>query len=158
MVLGRSFLHDYDAGLDHDGSTLELPADDRAHAGHHWINWQYRLYLRPAAPRQRQQVLHNVVGGSLNVFEGQRRRPADRPVKTVAVRRRTLECTNHCGQAVIIDAPGAAIAKRHLSGTGIPSNNYWITAGCAALRRDRLSALRPRSLATGFTDATATGS
>lgn len=67
---GRSFLHDYDARLDPDGSVLELLMTAPMLVTH-WINWQYHASTcDPARLGSGNKVLHNVVGGHLGVFEG----------------------------------------------------------------------------------------
>ena len=67
---GRSFLHDYDAGQDADGSVLELLMTAPMLVTH-WINWQYHAstcdHTRLGSGNK---VLHNVVGGNIGVFEG----------------------------------------------------------------------------------------
>ncbi len=71
MVLGgRSFLHDYDANQDGDGSVLELLMTAPMLVTH-WINWQYHASIcDPQQLGSGNKLLHNVVGGSLGVFEG----------------------------------------------------------------------------------------
>jgi uncharacterized protein len=67
---GRSFLHDYDAGQDADGSVLELLMTAPMLVTH-WINWQYHASTcDPARLGSGNKVLHNVVGGNIGVFEG----------------------------------------------------------------------------------------
>lgn len=67
---GRSFLHDYDAGQDGDGSVLELLMTAPMLVTH-WINWQYHASTcDPVHMGSGNKVLHNVVGGNLGVFEG----------------------------------------------------------------------------------------
>ncbi len=69
-LAGRSFLHDYDASQDLDGSVLELLMTAPMLVAH-WINWQY--HASTCAPTQLgsgNKVLHNVVGGNIGVFEG----------------------------------------------------------------------------------------
>lgn len=67
---GRSFLHDYDAGEDEDGSLLELLMTAPMLVTH-WINWQYHASTcDPLRLGSGNKVLHNVVGGSIGVFEG----------------------------------------------------------------------------------------
>ena len=67
---GRSFLHDYEAGQDHDGSVLELLMTAPMLVTH-WINWQYHASTcDPQHLGSGNKVLHNVVGGNLGVFEG----------------------------------------------------------------------------------------
>ncbi len=69
-LAGRSFLHDYDASLDADGSVLELLMTAPMLVTH-WINWQYHASTcDPARLGSGNKVLHNVVGGNLGVFEG----------------------------------------------------------------------------------------
>jgi len=67
---GRSFLHDYDASQDTDGSTLELLMTAPMLVAH-WINWQYHASrCEPELFGSGNKVLHNVVGGYIGVFEG----------------------------------------------------------------------------------------
>jgi uncharacterized protein YbcC (UPF0753/DUF2309 family) len=67
---GRSFLHDYDASQDADGSVLELLMTAPMLVTH-WINWQYHASTcDPVRLGSGNKVLHNVVGGNLGVFEG----------------------------------------------------------------------------------------
>ncbi|AEB85325.1 YbcC family protein [Alicycliphilus denitrificans] len=67
---GRSFLHDYDTDLDGDGSVLELLMTAPMLVTH-WINWQYHASTcDPSRLGSGNKVLHNVVGGTLGVFEG----------------------------------------------------------------------------------------
>ncbi len=67
---GRSFLHDYEAARDSDGSVLELLMTAPMLVTH-WINWQYHASTcEPARLGSGNKVLHNVVGGTLGVFEG----------------------------------------------------------------------------------------
>lgn len=67
---GRSFLHDYDAGNDSDGSVLELLMTAPMLVTH-WINWQYHASTcDPLRLGSGNKVLHNVVGGHIGVFEG----------------------------------------------------------------------------------------
>ncbi len=70
MLEGRSFLHDYDASQDPDGSVLELLMTAPMLVTH-WINWQYHASTcDPVRLGSGNKVLHNVVGGDLGVFEG----------------------------------------------------------------------------------------
>ncbi|OYT98209.1 MAG: DUF2309 domain-containing protein [Burkholderiales bacterium PBB1] len=70
VLEGRSFLHDYDASQDADGSVLELLMTAPMLVTH-WINWQYHASTcDPARLGSGNKVLHNVVGGNLGVFEG----------------------------------------------------------------------------------------
>jgi hypothetical protein len=67
---GRSFLHDYDAFNDKDGSLLELLMTAPMLVTH-WINWQYHASVcEPTYFGSGNKVLHNVVGGHIGVFEG----------------------------------------------------------------------------------------
>lgn len=67
---GRSFLHDYDASQDQDGSVLELLMTAPMLVTH-WINWQYHASTcDPVRLGSGNKLLHNVVGGKLGVFEG----------------------------------------------------------------------------------------
>ncbi len=67
---GRSFLHDYDAHRDPDGSLLaQLMTAPMLVA--HWINWQYHASMcEPTRFGSGNKLLHNVVGGHIGVFEG----------------------------------------------------------------------------------------
>jgi len=108
VLEGRSFLHDYDAGQDADGSVLELLMTAPMLVAH-WINWQYHASTcDPARLGSGNKVLHNVVGGTLGVFEG------NGGDLRIGLSRQSL----HDGQrwvheplrlTVIIDAPQAAI-------------------------------------------------
>ena len=70
MLEGRTFLHDYDASQDADGSVLELLMTAPMLVTH-WINWQYHASTcDPLRLGSGNKVLHNVVGGHLGVFEG----------------------------------------------------------------------------------------
>ena len=70
MLEGRSFLHDYDAIQDTDGSVLELLMTAPMLVTH-WINWQYNASTcDPTHLGSGNKVLHNVVGGHIGVFEG----------------------------------------------------------------------------------------
>lgn len=70
MLDGRSFLHDYDASQDTDGSVLELLMTAPMLVTH-WINWQYHASTcDPLHLGSGNKVLHNVVGGHIGVFEG----------------------------------------------------------------------------------------
>lgn len=67
---GRTFLHDYDATQDADGSLLELLMTAPMLVTH-WINWQYHASTcEPLRLGCGNKVLHNVVGGHIGVFEG----------------------------------------------------------------------------------------
>ena len=108
MLGGRSFLHDYDASQDADGSVLELLMTAPMVVTH-WINWQYHASAcDPLRLGSGNKVLHNVVGGNLGVFEG------NGGDLRIGLSRQSL----HDGErwmheplrlTVIIDAPQAAI-------------------------------------------------
>ena len=67
---GRSFLHDYNAANDTDGSVLELLMTAPMLVTH-WINWQYHASAcDPQRMGSGNKLLHNVVGGHIGVFEG----------------------------------------------------------------------------------------
>lgn len=67
---GRSFLQDYDAAGDEDGSLLESLMTAPMLVTH-WINWQYHASsCDPERLGSGNKLLHNVVGGTLGVFEG----------------------------------------------------------------------------------------
>mgnify|MGYP001327199158 CR=1 FL=1 len=62
MLGGRSFLHDYEADMDGDGSVLELLMTAPMLVTH-WINWQYHASTcEPGRFGSGNKVLHNVVG------------------------------------------------------------------------------------------------
>lgn len=70
MLSGRTFLHNYDASKDTDGSLLELLMTAPMLVTH-WINWQYHASTcDPLHMGCGNKVLHNVVGGHIGVFEG----------------------------------------------------------------------------------------
>lgn len=105
---GRSFLHDYDAAQDGDGSLLELLMTAPMLVTH-WINWQYHASsCDPARLGSGNKLLHNVVGGHIGVFEG------NGGDLRIGLARQSL----HDGErwtheplrlTVVIDAPAAAI-------------------------------------------------
>ncbi|MBY0238568.1 MAG: DUF2309 domain-containing protein [Burkholderiaceae bacterium] len=105
---GRVFLHDYDASVDADGSVLEQLMTAPMLVTH-WINWQYHASTcDPQRLGSGNKLLHNVVGGSLGVFEG------NGGDLRIGLSRQSL----HDGQrwrheplrlTVVIDAPPAAI-------------------------------------------------
>jgi len=105
---GRSFLHDYDARQDADGSLLELLMTAPMLVTH-WINWQYHASTcDPQHLGSGNKLLHNVVGGTLGVFEG------NGGDLRIGLTRQSL----HDGErwvheplrlTVVIDAPQAAI-------------------------------------------------
>lgn len=69
-LAGRSFLHDYEASQDKDGSLLELLMTAPMLVTH-WINWQYHASTcDPIHLGSGNKILHNVVGGHIGVFEG----------------------------------------------------------------------------------------
>ncbi len=70
VLEGRSFLHEYDTTKDPDGSVLELLMTAPMLVTH-WINWQYHASTcDPVRLGSGNKLLHNVVGGSVGVFEG----------------------------------------------------------------------------------------
>ncbi|MGI9216750.1 MAG: YbcC family protein [Hydrogenophaga sp.] len=107
---GRSFLHDYDAAGDPDGSVLELLMTAPMLVTH-WINWQYHASTcEPLRMGSGNKVLHNVVGGHIGVFEG------NGGDLRIGLSRQSL----HDGErwvheplrlTVVIDAPQAAIDR-----------------------------------------------
>ncbi|WP_442785062.1 YbcC family protein [Actimicrobium sp. GrIS 1.19] len=108
VLAGRSFLHDYDASQDGDGSVLELLMTAPMLVTH-WINWQYHASTcDPLRLGSGNKLLHNVVGGNLGVFEG------NGGDLRIGLSRQSL----HDGErwvhepmrlTVVIDAPQAAI-------------------------------------------------
>lgn len=107
---GRSFLHDYDASNDADGSVLELLMTAPMLVTH-WINWQYHASTcDPERLGSGNKVLHNVVGGHIGVFEG------NGGDLRIGLSRQSL----HDGErwvhdpvrlTVVIDAPAGAIER-----------------------------------------------
>ena len=107
---GRTFLPDYDAANDADGSVLELLMTAPMLVTH-WINWQYHASAcDPHRLGSGNKVLHNVVGGHIGVFEG------NGGDLRIGLSRQSL----HDGErwmheplrlTVIIDAPSQAIEK-----------------------------------------------
>ncbi|MCG2584758.1 YbcC family protein [Massilia sp. TS11] len=70
VLQGRAFLHDYDASRDVGGSLLELLMTAPVLVTH-WINWQYHASTcDPERLGSGNKLLHNVVGGTIGVFEG----------------------------------------------------------------------------------------
>ncbi|WP_257878198.1 YbcC family protein [Ralstonia pickettii] len=122
---GRVFLHDYEHSKDPDGSLLEqlLTAPMLVT---HWINWQYHASTcDPEHLGSGNKLLHNVVGSSIGVFEG------NGGDLRIGLARQSL----HDGErwiheplrlTVLIDAPGEAIERviekheivRHLVSNG----------------------------------------
>jgi uncharacterized protein YbcC (UPF0753/DUF2309 family) len=69
-VLSRSYLHDYDAAHDVDGSVLEKLMMGPMLVTH-WLSAQYNASTcDPVHYGSGNKVLHNVVGGHVGVFEG----------------------------------------------------------------------------------------
>ena len=109
-LAGRSFLHDYDAAHDADGSLLEALMTAPMLVTH-WINWQYHASTcDPERLGSGNKVLHNVVGGHVGVFEG------NGGDLRIGLARQSL----HDGErwrheplrlTVVIDAPQAAIER-----------------------------------------------
>lgn len=70
VLHGRCFLHDYDAAQDPQGELLEQLMTAPMLVTH-WINWQYHASrCDPVRLGSGNKLLHNVVGGTLGVFEG----------------------------------------------------------------------------------------
>lgn len=68
--LGRYILHDYDASRDPDGILLKQLMTAPMLVTH-WINWQYHASTcAPDRLGSGNKLLHNVVGGTIGVFEG----------------------------------------------------------------------------------------
>lgn len=105
---GRSFLHDYDASQDPDGSVLELLMTAPMLVTH-WINWQYHASTcDPQRLGSGNKLLHNVVGGNLGVFEG------NGGDLRIGLSRQSLHDGKHwihepLRLTVVIEAPQAAI-------------------------------------------------
>ncbi len=107
---GRTFLHDYDAANDADGSVLELLMTAPMLVTH-WINWQYHASTcDPQRLGSGNKLLHNVVGGRIGVFEG------NGGDLRIGLARQSL----HDGErwrheplrlTVVIDAPAASIER-----------------------------------------------
>lgn len=69
-VLNRTYLHDYDARFDADGSVLEKLMMGPMLVTH-WLSWQYHASTcDPLHYGSGNKVLHNVVDGHVGVFEG----------------------------------------------------------------------------------------
>ena len=69
-TLSRTYLHDYDARLDADGSVLEKLMMGPMLVTH-WLSWQYHASTcDPLHYGAGNKVLHNVVDGHVGVFEG----------------------------------------------------------------------------------------
>jgi uncharacterized protein YbcC (UPF0753/DUF2309 family) len=67
---GKTFMHDYDHRRDADGAVLELIMTAPMVVTH-WINMQYHAStVDPRRYGAGNKVLHNVVGGTIGVFEG----------------------------------------------------------------------------------------
>jgi hypothetical protein len=144
---GRSFLHDYDAALDEDGSLLELLMTAPMLVTH-WINWQYHASTcDPQRLGSGNKVLHNVVGGHIGVFEG------NGGDLRVGLSLQSL----HDGQrwmhepvrlTVVIEAPAAAIERviaRHAVLQQLLQHG-WLHLGCLQGQEIR------RYAPTGWTD------
>ena len=105
---GRTFLHDYDAKHDTDGSVLELLMTAPMLVTN-WINWQYHASTcEPTFSAVVTRSLHNVVGGNLGVFEGNR---GDLRIglSQQSVHDGTQWMHEPLRLTVVIDAPQAAI-------------------------------------------------
>jgi uncharacterized protein YbcC (UPF0753/DUF2309 family) len=69
-VLNRTYLHDYNAQFDTDGSVLEKLMMGPMLVTH-WLSWQYHASTcDPLHYGAGNKVLHNVVDGHVGVFEG----------------------------------------------------------------------------------------
>lgn len=69
-LLNRTYLHDYDAQYDPDGSVLEKLMMGPLIVCH-WLSWQYHASTcDPVHYGAGNKVLHNVVDGHVGVFEG----------------------------------------------------------------------------------------
>ncbi|WP_407672337.1 YbcC family protein [Noviherbaspirillum pedocola] len=107
---GRSFLHDYQAEQDPDGSLLQSLMTAPMLVAH-WINWQYHASV--CAPQQfgsGNKLLHNVVGGRIGVFEG------NGGDLRIGLSRQSLHDGERCMHAplrltVVIDAPSDRIER-----------------------------------------------
>ena len=124
---GRTFLHDYDAANDADGSVLEMLLTAPMLVTH-WINWQYHASTcDPKRLGSGNKLLHNVVGGRIGVFEG------NGGDLRIGLARQSL----HDGErwrheplrlTVVIDAPAEAI-ERVIAGHAVVRqllNNDWL--------------------------------
>ena len=107
---GRSFLHDYDAEQDPDGSRLEMLMTAPMLVSH-WINWQYHASTcDPVHLGSGNKLLHNVVGGNIGVFEG------NGGDLRVGLSRQSVHDGTRCMHeplrlTVVLDAPQWAIAR-----------------------------------------------
>ncbi len=139
---GRSFLQDYDAKADADGSLLEQGMTAPMLVAH-WINWQYHASTcDPARLGSGNKVLHNVVGGTLGVFEG------NGGDLRIGLSRQSL-CDGDrwvhepLRLTVVIDAPGAsieAVISKHPTVRNLLDNGWlhlWRFDGDELLRYER---------------------
>jgi uncharacterized protein YbcC (UPF0753/DUF2309 family) len=125
---GRSFLHDYDASQDTDGSVLELLMTAPMVVAH-WINWQYHAStVDPLHLGSGNKVLHNVVGGHIGVFEGN-----GGDLRIGLARQSLHDGTRWVHEplrlTVVIDAPAAAIEaviQKHAMVRQL-LDNQWLT-------------------------------
>jgi uncharacterized protein YbcC (UPF0753/DUF2309 family) len=109
-VLNRTYLHDYDARFDLDGSVLEKLMLGPMLVTH-WLSWQYHASTcDPLHYGSGNKVLHNVVDGHVGVFEG------NGGDLRIGLPRQSL----HDGErwyhepvrlTVVIDAPAASIER-----------------------------------------------
>lgn len=109
-VLSRTYLHDYDAQYDPDGSVLEKLMMGPMLVCH-WLSWQYHASTcDPIHYGAGNKVLHNVVDGHVGVFEG------NGGDLRIGLPRQSL----HNGEGwyhqpvrltVVIDAPAASIER-----------------------------------------------
>ncbi|CUS49562.1 MAG: hypothetical protein HLUCCO02_10480 [Idiomarinaceae bacterium HL-53] len=124
---GRTFLHDYHAEKDENWSVLTLLMTAPMVVGH-WINMQYNLSVtEPLKFGSGNKVLHNAVGGSIGVFEGN---GGDLRIGLAKQSVFDGERWLHTPQrlTVVIAAPQAAIAKIIEQHPDLESliNNDWI--------------------------------
>lgn len=123
---GRTFLHDYDAANDHDGSVLELLMTAPMLVTH-WINWQYHSSAcDPGRLGSGNKVLHNVVGGRIGVFEG------NGGDLRIGLARQSLHDGTHWRHeplrlTVVIDAPAEGIERvmaKHIAVRQLIDNDW----------------------------------
>ena len=126
VLQGRCFLHDYDAGNDPDGGVLELLMTAPMLVTH-WINWQYHASTcEPRRLGSGNKLLHNVVGGTLGVFEGN---GGDLRIGLSLQSLHDGECWRHepLRLTVVVDAPAAsieAVINRHAVVANLLDNGW----------------------------------
>ena len=110
VLEGRVFLHDYDSSTDTDGSHLESIMTAPMLVTH-WINWQYHASTcDPDRLGSGNKLLHNVVGGTIGVFEG------NGGDLRIGLAKQSLHDGSHWRHeplrlTVVIDAPAEAIER-----------------------------------------------